>query len=518
MLSWLMFGAFVFPILTAQSFTTLDGPGHIHNANIIHSLLFDSDHAWAPYVELNTFVSPNLLGHYLLLMVIQIVGEQNGDRVMAVLCMASLFFALRYLLRALKVDRIMLLLPLCFLLNTPLFSGFFSFMLGLAAMFVSTGYFVRLRDIMWKNPMPVRQSGALALLLVVTYLLHLVPAVLACLFIAIAFLTDVFQRRHEHDWKIDLLWKPSRVALFAALPVSILVVLYQLHDSETGQYAFVESKELLRQWGVMQGLIINNRNEWAFTRWYWIAPAAALLIDIVWLKLKPNAVQIKTQDPAALPMLLSMLMVLGALYFIMPDASSGGGALSVRLNFLLVLFSVIVLFMHMRTALMRFIACAALVIVVFDHRNKVLAYHEEHGFFMRDILELNTEFDKPGVLLVHRFRYDWPFEHCTKYLGINQQIVHVDALGGHKIYAPVTWKPALRNQPDLVAMFDKGWQQDPQNWLRFFPGEQVYVLAIGNPSPADSTTWTKWQDFMQLRSAVETWSSDSVMHVYAFEQ
>ena len=120
MLSWLMFGAFVFPILTAQSFTTLDGPGHIHNANIIHSLLFDSDHAWAPYVELNTFVSPNLLGHYLLLMVIQIVGEQNGDRVMAVLCMASLFFALRYLLRALKVDRIMLLLPLCFLLNTPL--------------------------------------------------------------------------------------------------------------------------------------------------------------------------------------------------------------------------------------------------------------------------------------------------------------------------------------------------------------------------------------------------------------
>ena len=517
-MSWLIFGAFVFPFLTAQSFTTLDGPGHIHNANIMLSLLSDTESAWAPYAQLNTYVSPNLLGHYLLLIVIQIVGEHNADCTMVVFCMASLFFALRYLLRVLQVDRAMLLLPLCFLLNTPLFSGFFSFMLGLAAMFVSTAYFLRLRDVMWKGIMPRRQSLILALMLVVTYLLHLVPAVLAGLFIAIAFLTDVFQKRHEHNWKINLLWKPSRVALLAALPVSTLVVLYQLHDAETSQYVFIESKELLRQWGVMQGLIINNRSEWAFTRWYWIAPAAALLIDMVWMKLQPNAFQIKTQDAAALPMLVSMLMVLGALYFIMPDASSGGGALSVRLNFLLVLFSVIVLFIHMRTALMRFIACAALVIVVFDHRNKILAYHEEHAFFMRDIQELNAAFDKPGVLLVHRFRYDWPFEHCTKYLGINQQIVHVDALGGHKIYAPVMWSRALRNQPDLVAMFDKGWQQDPQNWLRFFPGEQVHVLAIGNPSAADSASWTKWQYFMQSKSAVETWSADSVMHVYAFEQ
>jgi hypothetical protein len=516
MLSWLLFCVFTFPLLTASSFTTLDGPGHIHNAKIIGALLMGSDSLWSHYFELNSFISPNLLGHYLLLIVVECAGEAYADRVMLVLCMASLFFSIGYLLRALRVDGAFLLLPLCFLLNTPLFSGFFSFTLGLAAMFLTTGYFLRMRELIGDHPMPLLKSIALALLLLLTYLLHLVPAVLACMFIAIAFMTAVFQKRHEHGWKIGMLRKPMITVALAVLPVSCLIILYQLHDAETGQYSYIASTELARQWGVMQGLIINHRDEWAFTRWYWIVPISALIIDFMLLKLKPYAFRKVEHSINALPMIIIMLTALCGLYFVMPDASSGGGALSVRLNFLLVVFSLIVLFMLIQTSLMRIIAITALLMVLFDHRNKILDYHEEHAFFMRDVKELNSAIDQPGVLLVHRFRYDWPFEHCTKYLGSKQEIVQVDALGGHKIYAPVMWKPALRNRPELVAMFDKGWLQDPLAWLGYFQGERVYVLAIGNPSPTDSTAWSNWQAYMQSKSAAESWSSDSLMHLYAF--
>jgi hypothetical protein len=295
-----------------------------------------------------------------------------------------------------------------------------------------------------------------------------------------------------------------------------LVILYQWHDAETTNYSYIETKELWRQWGVMQGLIINHRHELAFTRWYWIVPCVAIVIDLALLKLKPTAFENKKLHRGSIALLIPMLLSLCVLYFIMPDASSGGGALSVRLNFMLVIFSVLLLFMLLQTQLMRFVALAALVIVLFDHRNKVLAYHDDHAFFMRDLKELDTAFDRPGVLLVHRFRYDWPFEHCTKYLGSHHQIIPVDALGGHKIYAPVMWQPSLRNQANLVAMLDKGWQQDPRDWLRFFPGEYVYVMTIGSPSQADSTAWSNWQNYMLSQSAVESWSSDSLMHVFAF--
>ena len=516
-LGWTVFCAFIYPFLTASAFTTLDGPGHIHNAKVIHALITQSDSLYERFFELNTFISPNLLGHYILLVVVLVVGEDYVDRTMLVLCMLTQFAALQYFVRSLKLSFALALLPICFLINTPLFSGFYSFSLGVAAMFWTAGYAARHIDKLWEG-VPVRfQMVILASMLVLVYLLHLVPAVIACAMVAIAYLLSVFNRIPKHQWRWRLLWRSMKPLFFAALPVVLLIAIYQLHDAETSNYVFIEKSELWRQWCVMQGFIINHRHEFAFTRWYWMVPAVALIADIVLSMFKGLRIYRASFPKQSMLMLAGYMLTLAALYFVMPDASSGGGALTVRLNYLLVTVMSIFIFSCIRTSLLQWLAVSALVIVSFDHANKILSYHNEQSYFMRDIREMKSAIQEPGVLLVHRFRYDWPLEHVTKYLGNHHDVVMVDALGAHKIYAPMMWKPDFRNRDELVAMFDKGWQRNPREILDIFPTEHLYVLTIGRAPDEDSVAYAAWLNELRSRGAQETWSTDSLMHLYSIK-
>jgi hypothetical protein len=302
----------------------------------------------------------------------------------------------------------------------------------------------------------------------------------------------------------------------AAMPVSVLIVVYQLHDSETSNYVFIESQELWRQWGVMQGFIINHRHELAFTRWYWIVPGIAIMLDWALVVFKAKFIQRMNWPAHAIALLLGFVGLIAALYFLMPDASSGGGALSVRLNFLLVATEMILLVALISVPLLQWCVIAALFFVTVDHSQKIMRYHKEQAYFMHDIQELSVAIDQPGVLLVHRFRYDWPLEHVTKYLGNAHDVVMFDALGGHKIYAPVMWKPQLRNQVDMVQMLDQGWKHDPIESLKPFDGERVYVLTIGEVPQADSLVWSKWSEFFEDERAQCFASSDSLMRLYRF--
>jgi hypothetical protein len=517
MVPWLLFIGFVLPFLLADRFTTLDGPGHIHNAKIIKALWTDPNSIFANYYELNTFISPNLLGHYLLLLVVEIVGESHADRVMLVLCMLAQFAAFRYFVRSLKLSEALALLPICFLLNTPLFSGFFSFSLGVAALFWTLGFFIRRVDALWVETRVGSSMFALSALLVLVYLLHLVPAVMACVLIAIAWIVSAFERRAHHKWRLKALVKSALPLMCAALPVTLLVIVYQLHDSETSNYVFIESTELWRQWGVMQGFIVNHRHELAFTRWYWLVPGAALLLDVVFYFFKQDFIQRRTISRRAFVLLSCAMLLMAVLYFSMPDASSGGGALTVRLNFLLVAVMMIFILALVRTVLLQWLAIAVLVFVTFDHERKILNYHADQAYFMHDIKEVSKGIDRPGVLLVHRFRYDWPLEHVTKYLGNTHDVVMIDALGGHKIYAPVMWKPELRNNEDMLHMLDQGWKYDPHPWASHFDSEQLYVLTIGDVPQSDSAEWHTWQAFLDERSARAFVSDDSLMTLYRLQ-
>lgn len=513
-LPWLMFLVVAVPFVCADSFTTLDGPGHIHNAEIIKSLWTEPNGIFSKYYELNTFISPNLMGHYLLLFVVEIVGVSYADRVMLALCMLAQFAAIRYFVRSLKLSDALALLPICFLLNTPLFSGFFSFSLGVAGMFWAVGFFIRRADRLWLEGNNARFMLGLSALLVLVYLLHLVPAVIACALVAIIFLADVFKYRKTHNWKLYSLWLATRPLAMAAMPVSVLIVVYQLHDSETSNYVFIESRELWRQWGVMQGFIINHRHELAFTRWYWIVPGIAIAMDWALLVFKVKSIQRMNWPAHALGLLFGFVTLIAALYFLMPDATSGGGALSVRLNFLLLTVMMLLLLAFVRTFILQWMAVAVLLFVTIDHSQKILSYHKEQAYFMSDVQEVSRGIDRPGVLLVHRFRYDWPLEHVTKYLGNVHDVVMVDALGGHKIYAPVMWSPELRNSEDMVQMLDQGWKHDPIESLKPFAGERLYILTIGELPQADSAAWSHWSDFFADESAACFSSSDSLMHLY----
>ena len=517
LLAGILFLFFALPFFVADCFTTLDGPGHIHNAKVIHELLTQSDSLFERYFQLNTFISPNLLGHYILLVVVLVVGEDYADRTMLVLCMLAQFAALRYFVRSLKLSFPLALLPICFLINTPLFSGFYSFSLGVAAMFWTAGYAVRHIDKLWEDIQVRLEMIILSGLLVLVYLLHLVPAVIACAMVAIVYVVSIFNRIHDHHWRLGILWKRARPLFFAALPAMILIAVYQLHDAETSNYVFIEKSELWRQWGVMQGFIINHRHEFAFTRWYWLVPAVALIVDLVLLLFKHPRIYRETFPKKSLIVLAGNMLMLALLYFLMPDASSGGGALTVRLNYLLVTVMSIFIFSCIRASLLQWLAVSMLVIVSFDHAHKILNYHNAQSYFMRDIGEMKSAIREPGVMLVHRFRYDWPLEHVTKYLGNRHDVVMVDALGAHKIYAPVIWKPDFRNREELVAMFDKGWQRNPHEILDIFPTEHLYVLTIGDVPAKDSVAYAAWVMELRARGAQETWSTDSLMHLYSIK-
>lgn len=161
---------------------SVDGPAHLLGARAI------ADHAdplYAAYYEIDWFPTPNLAGTRLLALLVSLGGLRFAGTVMMLLAALGTPLALRYALRAVRSESAWLAiagLPLAF--GYLYFYGFWNYCLAIALALVCVGLTLRVAP-SW----PARSTAALAALLTLTWLTHLVPFVAAALFLAAVVVT-----------------------------------------------------------------------------------------------------------------------------------------------------------------------------------------------------------------------------------------------------------------------------------------------------------------------------------------
>ena len=195
---------------------SVDGPAHLLGARAIAD---HSDAVYSTYYEIDWFPTPNLAGTRLLAVLVSLGGLRFAGTVMMLLAALGTPLALRYALRAVRPEAAWLAiagLPLAF--GYLYFYGFWNYCLAIALALVCVG--LALRSAPAWAPRP---TAALAALLTLTWLTHLVPFVVAVLFLAAMVVT---RPRTVRSWVAPLV---------TVLPGALLSLAYLLHtDSGDG--------------------------------------------------------------------------------------------------------------------------------------------------------------------------------------------------------------------------------------------------------------------------------------------
>ncbi len=161
------------PFVALHHVNTLDGPAHVLGGRLLGA--FRDLPAVRHYYEISFIVIPNLLTQYLLALLMAVVSPTWAEKLLVVGYIIGFPLAVRFAARSVNPAAGWLaLVALPFVVNYMLLFGFYDFCYGMIGALVAVGLFLRGRQ-SWS---PGRVVG-LALVLVLTYAAHIVPAVMA---------------------------------------------------------------------------------------------------------------------------------------------------------------------------------------------------------------------------------------------------------------------------------------------------------------------------------------------------
>ena len=207
------------PIWRVQFVPTVDGPSHVYNAVVLRELASDTPElARVFFADLRPH--PNWLTHLLLTAGVTVLPPVVAEK-LVVSAIVLLFLAGCWILAG-AVNRdsrvhAFLAMPLAYHLLFQM--GFYNYSLGVALVpFALASWWRRRETASWKS------IAITAAWLVLLYFAHVVPAVIAALFLAILWLVSMVIRGWRTQWKHGV----------AFVPVALLLVWFFLQPQPPG--------------------------------------------------------------------------------------------------------------------------------------------------------------------------------------------------------------------------------------------------------------------------------------------
>lgn len=156
------------PLWAFRHLPTQDGPSHVLNARVFQAC-GDPQTPEAEFFERRLVPLPNWTAPALLGLLTPVLPPLVAEKVLVSLYLVGLPLALAYFLAAIDASGAAAL-GLLLLWNRCLFLGFYNYCLGLGLLFLTLGWFLRLRD----DDLGPRSTVGLSALLVASYFTHLV--------------------------------------------------------------------------------------------------------------------------------------------------------------------------------------------------------------------------------------------------------------------------------------------------------------------------------------------------------
>jgi hypothetical protein len=168
------------PLALVPAFPSQDGPSHVEAAFNLRHYADPEFPLIREYYVRNPTPEPNLLGHLLLMGLLEITHPVLAEKILIAAFVLLFPLSVRYALRAVAIEAAPLaVLAFPFVYSWPLHMGFFNFCWGLPLFFFLIGYWIRHRQ-----ALGLRQGIDIAALSLVLWAAHVVPLVLALAVIA----------------------------------------------------------------------------------------------------------------------------------------------------------------------------------------------------------------------------------------------------------------------------------------------------------------------------------------------
>ncbi|HUR75085.1 MAG TPA: hypothetical protein VMZ00_12480 [Sporichthya sp.] len=240
---------------------SVDGPAHLLGARAI-SARTDPSGIYDAFYEIDWFPTPNLVGTRVLAFLVSVGGLRFAGTVLMLLAALGIPLALRYALGAVRPESTWLAIagvPLAF--GYLYFYGFWNYSLAIALALMCVGLTLRAAPA-WKG----KPTAALAGLLTLTWLTHLIPFVAAVLFLAAVVVRGPRERRA---------WLMSAATV---VPGAGLSVAYLLH-TDSG-----DAPTWTNPVGRALGLVSLHTTITTYSRWEdLVGVAIALVLVRLWV-------------------------------------------------------------------------------------------------------------------------------------------------------------------------------------------------------------------------------------------
>jgi hypothetical protein len=419
------------PVICHQYFPTVDGPAHLHNANLLKHYFFYNDEFIRDFFELNRHLNSNFVDHVLFALFGLFLPTYLVEKSILLFYVLSLPFSFRYLLKQIVEDKhssvISAYLIFPFVYSFTFRIGFFNFCTGIPLLFWTLGYWMKHRANLSKS-----KIIWLTILTTIVYATHLFNFMLLGILL---FVNEIQHVINKGSWKETI--KNLKIPLLVFLPGILLTGLFLFSNSsfEHAPPSYLTKKKLTETIiDVSPAITLNYEKEILFARI--IGCSLCVLIVLViytFFKTRRNNVPFKPQ------WLFSLIVVL-LLFYIFPDWIASGGFISIRwaLFFFLVLI-ILIAAKGMSPKLLSIPVLALLINHLFfiDYHNEETAILSEDAETLvnaQEFIEGNT------VLLPLNYSQNWMHINHANYMATEKNIINLDNYEPTKPHFPLIWK------------------------------------------------------------------------------
>jgi hypothetical protein len=460
---WVLLIAHLLPFLAFPWFPTVDGPGHLYNARIIHDLA-GGDVQAADFFRLNPFPEPNWLGHAIMAALLALVPACVAEKALLLLYAMGLPLAFRWCVRAERDhDPWMILLIFPFVISYPARMGFFNYSLSLVLLLVVLGAWLR-----WLDHMDMRRRAILLLWLLLLWFAHLSNLLLAFALMALAAVLRPSQGRAGAFASIALL----------CAPFALLGAWYAVHHTGSEHHAAQRFPiATLLSW-LRDGrpFVSLSDGEVVFTRWFVIA----LLVGSIWVLVKaPYAVR----STRSIHWVAALVLL--AAVFILPDSMAAGKFLTPRLMLLVWMFAALAIASGPVPNAARW--CTLVVLLGADAF--ALRYHMEKtralNIELAELLEVGAHIGTDDVVVPFNQSDNWLHSNFSAYLGATTGAMVLDNFLANTPTSPVLWANTA----------DRG-----STWGNFATSTRPCFDTLADPRGGSRATKALWWSWDALRA------------------
>ena len=470
------------PLLFFKFLPTLDGPAHLHNANLIQNLqIFKSDFL-NEFYQLNNELLPNWSGHFILALFNSFLPAWIADKILILIYLILLPVSFRWLVKSINPNNYLLsylIFPFCY--SFTFFLGFYNFSLALVLLFLLLGFWIKMQEKI--QPMNI---AILFILFTILYFSHVFVFFIAIMATGVIILKQLATDNEKTSLHKSFQLFFKRIAIIALTSgFGVFLSLKFLLSRTAFNYSYISKIELLK-WirDIRPTVVFNFGHETVYTRILFylivllsIAALVQKVSDII--KSKPSFADFIVSSVKQNDLWFVFSFFLLLFYFFMPDSNGYSGYFTVRMGLLLYLFYIIWLSTKHYNKWILIVS----IVLIFTANSGLNFYYLKQ---VKQMNKLATEINQQSILIESNslvlpinFSENWMHGHFSNYLGIDKPIVILENYECGTGYFPLKWNENFPNT--TIGNLSKNefctdWKTNSSNTL-LYPVNYIFILG-----------------------------------------